>query len=212
MPISRKRGVPAEKIECVGNIMIDSFEMMRQKINDSMVRADMGLAGGAYGVVTLHRPANVDDPAILETLVDQLVDASRSIELVFPVHPRTHERLTAAGLHERLEAAEGIRLVDPMGYVDFMNLVIKARLAITDSGGLQEETTYLGIPCITLRPNTERPVTISEGTNALAKPSALGALVARILAGDWPNGRKPELWDGHTAGRCVDSLRRFLVT
>jgi UDP-N-acetylglucosamine 2-epimerase (non-hydrolysing) len=206
-----REGVPSEKIDRVGNIMIDSFEMMRDRIDAATTRADMGLEPGSYGVVTLHRPANVDDPKVLELLVDQLVDAAGSIDLVFPVHPRTRARLSATGQQQRLDQADGLRLAEPMGYVEFMNLVTAAKLAITDSGGLQEETTYLGIPCITLRPNTERPITITEGTNQLAEPHQLGTLVARVLAGDWPTGRRPELWDGRTAGRCVDSLRAFLV-
>jgi len=205
-------GVAAEKVDRVGNIMIDSFCMMRSRIDADTTRADMGLESGAYGVVTLHRPANVDDPAILELLVQQLIDAAGSLSLVFPVHPRTRARLVDTGLQERLEATAGIRLIEPLGYIQFMNLVTGAKLAITDSGGLQEETTYLGIPCITLRPNTERPITVSEGSNRLAQPEELAGLLSDISAGNWQTGQRPALWDGQTAARCVDSLRRFLVT
>jgi len=203
-------GVAPGKIDLVGNIMLDSFEMMRKRIEADGTRSDMDLSPGSYGVVTLHRPANVDDPETLALLVDQLLAAAEQTVLVFPVHPRTRARLAATGLHDRLAASDNIRLIEPLGYIQFMNLVTGARLAITDSGGLQEETTYLGIPCVTLRPNTERPVTVSEGTNRLAQPEQLGACLDEIMTGNWPGGRCPELWDGHTAGRCVDSLRRHL--
>ena len=203
-------GVPAERIERVGNIMIDSFEMMRERIEAAGTRERFGLADQRYGIVTMHRPANVDDPATLKLLVDQLCAVSESIELVFPVHPRTRKRLEDTGLIEKIGNAAGITMTEPMGYIEFMNLVTGAFVAITDSGGLQEETTYLDIPCITLRPNTERPVTISEGTNKLVQPADLQAQVAKVLAGDWPSGRKPDLWDGTTAGRCVASLKKHL--
>ncbi len=204
-------GVPAERIERVGNIMLDSFEMMRDRIMQSPERETLGLADTRYGIVTLHRPSNVDDPAVLGMLVDQLCAAATRLPLVFPLHPRTRQRLEKAGLMDTLAGAPGMHITEPMGYIRFMSLVTGAVLAITDSGGLQEETTYLDIPCLTLRPNTERPVTVTEGTNKLVVPSSLLAEVDRALAGDWPTGRKPDLWDGRTAGRCVASLKRHIA-
>jgi len=203
-------GVPADKIDRVGNIMLDSFEMQRSRIEASDTAARLGLDAGKFGIVTLHRPSNVDDADTLRLIVDQLVQVTDAIELVFPVHPRAAARLDEFGLRDRLTAAAGIRLIEPLGYIAFMNLVRHSALAITDSGGLQEETTYLGIPCLTLRPNTERPITLTEGTNKLVVPENLGAEVARALSGDWRTGQRPEFWDGRTAGRCVDSLRRHV--
>ncbi len=203
-------GIPANKIDRVGNIMLDSFEMLREKIDADKTRDELGLTIKDYGIVTLHRPANVDDASVLAALVDQLVEAAKNITLVFPVHPRTRARLEATHLIDRLSADANIRLIEPLGYIQFMNLVTTSSVAITDSGGLQEEATYLGIPCITLRPNTERPITITEGTNQLAEPAELGGRLTRVFSGQWATGRKPALWDGRTADRCVESLRRFL--
>jgi UDP-N-acetylglucosamine 2-epimerase (non-hydrolysing) len=204
----RQEGVPAERIERVGNIMIDSYEMVRGQIDADGTRASMGLAPGGYGMVTLHRPSNVDDAPTLGSLVTQLLDISRSLPLVFAVHPRTRKRLQDFGLLARLEAAPHIRLTEPLGYIQFMNLVSSARAVITDSGGVQEETTYLGIPCLTLRENTERPVTVTEGSNRLIQPDDMSAAIDQVFSGQWHNGRRPALWDGQTAGRCVAALRR----
>jgi len=204
-------GVPDWRVERVGNIMLDSYELMSSKIDADTTMQDLGLNKGEYAVVTMHRPSNVDTVEALGLLVDQLEAVSKSVGLVFPVHPRTRGNLEKFGLLDRLEAIDTIRLIDPLGYVQFMNLVKSSALAITDSGGLQEETTYLGIPCLTVRPNTERPATILEGTNKLVKPSDLSVEVAKALAGDWPTGRRPDLWDGKTAARCLESLRACIA-
>ena len=204
----RAEGVPAERITCVGNIMIDSFEMMRDRIEQADAVAGLGVTPGSFGVVTLHRPSNVDTAETLGALVDQLVRAAERLPLVFPIHPRTRKRLEDFGLAQRLTGADTIVVSEPLSYIPFMNLVVNARLAVTDSGGLQEETTYLGIPCLTVRENTERPVTVDQGPNRLIGPGDIVACIDRILAGDWPSGRRPDLWDGATAPRVVDDLRR----
>ncbi len=207
----RREGIPEHKVECVGNIMIDSYELQRTRIEADGTAQALGLAPGGYAVVTLHRPSNVDDPAVLATLVDGLCAVAVTLPLVFPVHPRTLKNLRDHGLHARLAAAPGVTLTEPVGYVQFMNLVSSAALVITDSGGVQEETTYLGIPCLTLRPNTERPVTVTEGSNRLVRPADLAGAVAEARARGRGQGRRPALWDGHTAQRCVASLKkRFL--
>jgi UDP-N-acetylglucosamine 2-epimerase (non-hydrolysing) len=206
----RNEGIAAARIERVGNIMLDSYELQRQHIEADGTYRRLGLEARRYGVVTLHRPSNVDDPGTLRVLVDALARVAGEVPLVFPVHPRTRKNLREFGLLPVLESAPGIRLCDPVGYVQFMNLVSNAALCITDSGGIQEETTYLDIPCLTVRPNTERPVTVTEGTNRLVKPADLVAEAGRALRGEWTHGRRPELWDGRTASRCVASLKRHL--
>ena len=207
-----REGIPAQRIERVGNIMIDSFEMLRERIEGEHRAVTLGLDPGNYGMLTLHRPSNVDRREDLERVAIILKDISRRLPLVFPIHPRTRSRLESFGLWNCLAATEGIRLTEPMNYVAFMSLVTTAAVAITDSGGIQEETSYLGIPCITLRPNTERPVTVTLGTNRLAKPEDLPDLVDAVLAGSWPKPKQIDLWDGRTAGRAAESLCRRLYS
>jgi UDP-N-acetylglucosamine 2-epimerase (non-hydrolysing) len=205
-----REGVPAEKIIRVGNIMLDSFEMLRENIESHSVYGEYGLKSGAYGMVTLHRPSNVDDPEVLIPLCDSLMRVSARIPLLFPVHPRTRKNLERYGLFEKLEGEPNIALTAPESYIRFMNLIVNCRLVITDSGGIQEETTYLGIPCLTLRPNTERPITVTQGSNRLCKPDALEQMIDEVLAARSPGANVPEMWDGHTAQRVVASIENLL--
>ncbi len=207
----KAEGVPADRIDFVGNIMIDAFELQRLQIESLGMAARFGLQPKSYGVVTLHRPAKVDQQASLERLVGALTETSQRLPLVFAVHPRTRARLHEFGLLTRLEENGKVRLSDPLRYNEFMSLVCDARLAITDSGGIQEETTYLNMPCLTLRENTERPITVTQGTNRLVQPDALVAMVDKVLAGGVKASRRPELWDGKTAGRVAQSLHRRAV-
>jgi len=206
----RREGVPGSRIKRVGNIMLDSFELMRERIESDDTARSLSLVGQKYAVVTLHRPANVDSRESLNVLTDQLIKVAEQLPLVFPLHPRTRKSLLDHELFDLLDSQPNIQLIEPLGYIQFMNVVSGACMAITDSGGLQEETTYLGIPCLTLRPNTERPITLTQGTNRLVKPAELIDSVERALSGDWPVGQCPDLWDGKTADRCVADLRRYL--
>jgi UDP-N-acetylglucosamine 2-epimerase (non-hydrolysing) len=203
----RAAGVPEHKIECVGNIMIDSFELLRPKIEAAASANRYGLPRRSYGVVTLHRPSNVDTPEALGAIVEQLRRVADTLPLVFPVHPRTRARLAEFGLMDRLAGSSGVKLTEPLAYIEFMSLVVDCAVALTDSGGIQEETSYLGIPCLTLRENTERPITITAGTNRLIVPSALEVEVAAALARGRQATRIP-LWDGKAADRVAASLRR----
>lgn len=203
-----REGVAKEKIDFVGNMMIDSYELQRARIDADGTRARLGLAPRGYGVVTLHRPSNVDAREQLEPLVRELIAVAAEVPLVFAVHPRTRKRLAEFGLLDAIARVPLLRLTEPLGYIEFMNLVSSARLVITDSGGVQEETTYLGIPCLTLRENTERPITVTAGTNRLTRTAALLADVREALKAQGKASRRPERWDGKAAERAVACLRR----
>jgi len=203
-----KEGIPPEKIQRVGNIMIDSLEMMRGRIEKESTYLQFGLKQGEYGLVTLHRPANVDDPVNLKRICQVINKIMEKTKLVFPVHPRTRKNLDAFGLLKELQSNENLYMTDPISYVPFMSLVFNCWFVLTDSGGIQEETTYLGIPCLTLRPNTERPITVTQGTNKLCNLNNVNIYVENILNKDNQETTVPDLWDGHTAVRIVEALTK----
>lgn len=193
-------GYRDDQVHLVGNVMIDTLLANAKRASERSVAADLGVVG-KYGVVTLHRPSNVDDPAQLESLIASLSEVSQTVPLVFSVHPRTRKKI------EGMELPSSIHLTEPLGYLDFLNLQSNAAMVLTDSGGIQEETTALGVPCLTLRENTERPITISEGTNRLVGTAheAITAAAADVIA----NGvekRCPALWDGRASQRIADVL------
>ncbi len=204
-------GVRADRIERVGNIMIDAFEMLRSQIATADWPGKHGIETGSYGVVTIHRPANVDHPERLAALVAALEQIAGRVSLVLPLHPRTRERLGSSGLLARLNSLPQLKLCRPLGYIEFMSAVSSARFVLTDSGGVQEETTYLGIPCLTLRDTTERPITVKEGSNRLTRIETLDADIDEVLAGPLRIDRRVEMWDGQTADRVVQSLRRHIA-
>src|SRR5438067_4865781 len=198
-------GIDPGRIHFVGNVMIDSLHAALPRARESRVHQRLELAPGNYALATLHRPANVDDPAALRRLLSALTEVAAQVPVVFPIHPRTRARLP-----NDLDAP-GLRLVEPLGYLDFLALIADARLVMTDSGGIQEETTALGIPCLTLRENTERPVTVEVGTNQLVgtDPARAVAAAREVLAGGGRRGQIPELWDGRAAERVAGVLVGF---
>jgi UDP-N-acetylglucosamine 2-epimerase (non-hydrolysing) len=204
----RREGVKSERIHFVGNIMIDSLLFYLERAERSRIVEDLGLTSGEYALVTLHRPSNVDESGVFAGIMGSLAGIARSLPVVFPVHPRTRKMIESA--RGTLEIPDTLKLIEPLGYLDFVKTMRHARFVITDSGGIQEETTVLGIPCITVRENTERPITIEMGTNVLvgADPERLTAEAARILCGAARPHRVPPFWDGKTAGRIADVLER----
>ena len=203
-----REGIPAERVHFVGNVMIDTLLAHLERARGLPTLEQLGLRPGGFAVLTLHRPSNVDDPARLRSLFAVLEEIHRDLPVVFPVHPRTSASIARllGGKPPRLQ------LCEPLGYLDFLRLMADARLVLTDSGGIQEETTALGVPCLTLRDNTERPVTVSQGTNTLvgSDPATIRAEVRKVFATGGKRGRIPELWDGRAAGRIIDVLETEL--
>jgi UDP-N-acetylglucosamine 2-epimerase (non-hydrolysing) len=197
----RDEGYRADQIHVVGNVMVDTLFANHERALQRPILRTLDLSPGSYGLVTLHRPANVDDPEMLGALLTALERVSAELPLVFPVHPRTQLQLSP------LRVSHGVRFIDPLGYLDFLALQAQARLVLTDSGGVQEETTVLGVPCLTMRETTERPITVIEGTNQLVgrDPERIVHAVSHVLAEGWP-ARRPALWDGHAAERIAAVL------
>ncbi len=204
-----REGIPSDKIQMVGNIMIDSLEMLRNRIDHAGMLQTFQLETGDFGVVTLHRPSNVDNPDVLKKICGILSEVAEKIPLVFPIHPRTKNKMKEYGLFEGMEANKNLIVPEPLNYINFMNLVFNCRLVITDSGGVQEETSYLGIPCLTLRKNTERPITITQGTNQLCELDHLMIKTDELLHAQAVGRKDIELWDGQTASRIVALLKKL---
>lgn len=203
----RNEGVPAEKIFLVGNVMIDTLLRLRERSRQSAILTTIGLTG-KFGLVTLHRPGNVDTKETLVGILAALEKIQQSVPLVFPVHPRTHQRLKDFGLLAGMNRWPNLKLIEPVGYLDSLCLMSQATVVLTDSGGVQEETTALGIPCLTIRTNTERPVTITEGSNTLVGTDREKIISAAmdVFSGRGKQGRVPQLWDGRAAERIVQCL------
>jgi UDP-N-acetylglucosamine 2-epimerase (non-hydrolysing) len=209
-------GIPHEKVFFVGNVMIDTLLKHRELARGLRLAERLGLEHGGYATLTLHRPSNVDDERTLRGILEALAEVAREIPIVFPIHPRTKKMIEQFGLGGHLSTTpspSGLWITTPLGYLDFLHLNMHAKMVITDSGGLQEETTVLGVPCITLRHNTERPVTCEVGTNWVVGNSreAILGQALRVLRGDVPNGRVPEKWDGRAAERIVEVLALIAV-
>jgi UDP-N-acetylglucosamine 2-epimerase (non-hydrolysing) len=208
----RQEGVDQSRIYFVGNVMIDSLLAFKPKAEELPTVKKMGLTPKQYAVCTLHRPSNVDQVGTLSGLLDALSYIARSMPVIFPAHPRTQKIITESGLAAALARSPELRLIEPMGYLEFLSLTIQAALILTDSGGLQEEATVLNIPCLTLRENTERPITVSLGTNTLVgrDPERIKREAMQVLSGHGKQGRIPELWDGHAGQRIAEVYERAL--
>lgn len=208
----RHEGMPEEGIHLVGNTMIDTLVAQQERIAADPVLEHMGLKEGTHVLFTMHRPANVDRREGLHAMVELLKVVAQRHPVVFPVHPRTARQLEGEGLLQHLQAMHNVHLSGPLGYHPFQRLLATSLAVVTDSGGVQEETTYLGIPCLTLRPTTERPITVEEGTNELLPPdpARLAAALQRSADGTFKKGRIPALWDGHATERIFAVLQRVL--
>ena len=204
----KAEGHSDDKIHLVGNVMIDTLLKQVEKAKQSSVLDTHQIEPGRYGVITMHRPANVDHKDVLTGLLSVLIEISERMPMVFPVHPRTKARIESFGLQDTLDSAQQLHCVGPQGYNDFLCLTSQAKAIVTDSGGLQEESTALGVPCLTMRPNTERPITTSEGTSVLVGNDAklLKQYLNQILDGTYKQGKCPELWDGKASERIAKIL------
>jgi UDP-N-acetylglucosamine 2-epimerase (non-hydrolysing) len=205
----RAEGIPEERIRFVGNVMIDSLRQNLEHARRSAIREHLGVERRDYAVMTLHRPSNVDSPETFAGILSALETITGKLPVIFPVHPRTRKTIAELGLSERVDAMKNLRVIEPLGYLDFLHLYSGSRLVLTDSGGIQEETTALGIPCLTLRENTERPITVEMGTNIVVgtDPAKIVNAASAALNGAAKKiAQQPPLWDGHTSERILDVL------
>ena len=201
-------GVSKDRIFLVGNVMIDTLLANKAKAEQSTILDDLKLTSGNYAVLTLHRPSNVDDPAVFGRLLEALAVVQKDMPVIFPIHPRTRKMLETSHLGDKYRRLTGIVGIDPVGYLDFLKLMAHAKVVLTDSGGIQEETTILKVPCLTLRENTERPITASVGSNRIVgtNPASIIAAYQDVLAGRGRKPQQPPLWDGQAAQRIVDIM------
>ncbi len=206
----RNEGVKEDKVFFVGNVMIDTLIYHLGKTKGMPLPID-GIIERNYATLTLHRPSNVDDQSVFEGIFSALDKIQKDIPIVFPMHPRTRKNIDQFGLSEKVSGMRNLIITEPIGYLEFLRLNKTAKFVLTDSGGLQEETTYLGIPCLTIRQNTERPVTIDEGTNVLvgSYPDVILREYEKVMDGDFKKGQIPYLWDGHAAERIVETLAQL---
>ena len=208
----RREGIPDKRIYFVGNVMVDTLLRCRSLAEQSSIFAQLKLdKRDRYALLTLHRPGNVDKPEILLEILGAILKIQEELPIIFPIHPRTKKRIQEFGFHSMLEKAQNLRVIPPLGYIDFLALESHATFVLTDSGGIQEETTVLGVPCLTLRENTERPVTVTQGTNQIVghDKDKIVATAFAILDGQVSRGRIPELWDGHAAERIAKVLQNI---
>lgn len=205
----RSEGVPDDKVFFVGNVMIDSLVFFREKAAQTSILEDVNVEPGSYVAMTMHRPSNVDHEEGLTALLETIEQIGASYPIVFPMHPRTRNRFAEFGLQDRLEDVQNLTVLEPLGYLEFLRLMEHAGVVVTDSGGIQEETTFLQVPCLTLRENTERPITVEQGTNELLSldPDVVSQRVEDWMLGEKPEGRIPKLWDGKAAQRIVKHLQ-----
>lgn len=208
-----KEGHSPEKIKLVGNVMVDTLYLFQERIKLSNILSELHLDKNIYATLTLHRPSNVDNKENFISIIKALEEIQKSIKIVYPIHPRTRNRIEEFSLTEDFKRMQNVILTDPLGYFDFGKLISNSKFVLTDSGGIQEETTVYGIPCITIRENTERPITITEGTNVLSgrNTGKIIELASKILNNDWKKGDIPQIWDGKAAERIVLFMRQVLL-
>ncbi|MFQ5495995.1 MAG: non-hydrolyzing UDP-N-acetylglucosamine 2-epimerase, partial [Phycisphaerae bacterium] len=206
----KNEGIDGDRVHHVGNVMIDTLLSCRDRAADSTILSRLGLEPRRYAAVTLHRPANVDRLKTLSDIIEVFAAIARDMPVVFPMHPRTRKNLTGLGLEENVGRIKRLHILEPLGYLDFLKLTADAAVVLTDSGGIQEETTILNVPCLTLRNNTERPITLTQGTNRLTgtDPDAILAAYRDIRQRPPTVARPPDLWDGHAAERIVTELMK----
>lgn len=206
-----REGVDPQRVHFVGNTMIDTLQANRRRADASTILQTLGLLPRGYVTLTLHRPSNVDDPAVFAGITEAIEHIQADLPVVFAVHPRTRKNIETSGLGARYAAMKGLRFIEPLGYLDFLKLTSESAVVLTDSGGIQEETTILGVPCLTLRENTERPVTLAQGTNRLVgmDPARIVEVYRQVRSSPPPCGRVPDKWDGHAADRIAKIIETW---